>query len=203
MRGSLATASAAAAFFRPWRVPSPLTPIPLPIRAPTRSRRWSRSAPFTNEPHDPRLLRPQAGLDRRRGARATAIPSPCAGPASSNFELVYNGQIILLDAFFDRGGNYPPLGFGAADVKKANVILLGHAHFDHMSDAASVGIRTGATIVGAPVTTEKLKTQGVPDKQIRTRFFGRSQEKAVLQRLHRREPVLAAAAASPTSTSPR
>src|SRR5215470_11805872 len=35
----------------------------------------------------------------------------------SNFELVYNGQIILLDAYFDRGSMFPPLGFKAADVK--------------------------------------------------------------------------------------
>ncbi len=86
----------------------------------------------------------------------------------ANFELAYNGKIILLDAYFDRGSNFPPLGFTASDVKRADVILLGHAHFDHMSDAASVGIRTGAVIVGAPVTTEKLKTQSVPDRQIRT-----------------------------------
>jgi L-ascorbate metabolism protein UlaG (beta-lactamase superfamily) len=86
----------------------------------------------------------------------------------SNFELSFGGKIVLLDAYFDRGSNFPSLGFSAAEVKKADVILIGHGHFDHMSDAASVGIRTGATIVGAPVTVEKLKTQAVPDKQIRT-----------------------------------
>jgi len=86
----------------------------------------------------------------------------------ANFELAYGGQIILLDAYFDRGSNYPPLGFAAADIKKADVILIGHAHFDHMSDAASVGLRTGAVLVGAPVTTQKLKTQSVPDRQLRT-----------------------------------
>jgi L-ascorbate metabolism protein UlaG (beta-lactamase superfamily) len=86
----------------------------------------------------------------------------------SNFELAYEGKIVLLDAYFDRGSNFPPLGFAAADVKKTDVILIGHAHFDHMSDAASIAIRTGAIIVGAPVTTEKLKTQSVPESQIRT-----------------------------------
>jgi len=70
----------------------------------------------------------------------------------SNFELVYNGQIVLLDAYFDRGSLYPSLGFKAADVKNADAILIGHGHHDHMSDAASVGARTGATVVGAPVT---------------------------------------------------
>lgn len=86
----------------------------------------------------------------------------------SNFELAYEGKIILLDAYFDRGSEWPPLGFAAADVRKADVILIGHGHFDHMSDAASVAKRTGAVLVGAPVTVEKLKTQSVPDAQIRT-----------------------------------
>ncbi len=86
----------------------------------------------------------------------------------TNYELAYNGQIILLDAHFDRGSMFPPLGFTAADIKRANVILLGHGHLDHMSDAASVGARTGAIVVGAPVTTDKLKTQAIDPKQIRT-----------------------------------
>lgn len=62
----------------------------------------------------------------------------------SNVELAFNGQIILLDAYFDRGSMFPPLGFRAADVKRANLILIGHGHVDHMSDAASVGAQTGA-----------------------------------------------------------
>jgi L-ascorbate metabolism protein UlaG (beta-lactamase superfamily) len=86
----------------------------------------------------------------------------------SNFELAYNGKVILLDAYFDRGSNHPPLGFAAADVKKADAILIGHGHFDHMSDAASVAIRTGAPIVGAPLTTAKLASQDVPPVQLRT-----------------------------------
>jgi L-ascorbate metabolism protein UlaG (beta-lactamase superfamily) len=86
----------------------------------------------------------------------------------ANFELVYNGQILLLDAYFDRGAMYPSLGFKAADVKRADVLLLGHGHVDHMSDAASVGARTGAVVVGAPVTVEKLATQPIDMKQVRT-----------------------------------
>jgi L-ascorbate metabolism protein UlaG (beta-lactamase superfamily) len=86
----------------------------------------------------------------------------------SNFELVYNGHILLLDAYFDRGGAFPPLGFKAADVTRADGILIGHGHFDHMSDAASVAARTGAIIAGAPVTTEKLATQPIDPKQVKT-----------------------------------
>jgi L-ascorbate metabolism protein UlaG (beta-lactamase superfamily) len=86
----------------------------------------------------------------------------------SNFELAYGGQIMLLDAYFDRGSMFAPLGFKAADVKKADFILIGHGHHDHMSDAASVAIRTGAVVVGAPLTIAKLQTQNLDAKQIRT-----------------------------------
>jgi glyoxylase-like metal-dependent hydrolase (beta-lactamase superfamily II) len=87
----------------------------------------------------------------------------------SNFELVYKGQVILLDAYFDRGSEYPSLGFKAADIKKADAILMGHAHFDHMSDAASVSANTKALVVGAPITTDKLLSQGLDPKLIKPR----------------------------------
>jgi L-ascorbate metabolism protein UlaG (beta-lactamase superfamily) len=93
----------------------------------------------------------------------------------SNFELVYNGRIILLDAYYDRGSEYPPLGVAAADIKSADVMLLGHGHFDHMSDAAAIAARTKALLVGAPVTTDKLRTQPVPIQQIKT-VTGRGDE---------------------------
>jgi L-ascorbate metabolism protein UlaG (beta-lactamase superfamily) len=86
----------------------------------------------------------------------------------SNYELVYDGHILLLDAYYDRGAAYPPLGVKAADIKKADVLILGHGHFDHMSDAASIGARTKATVVGAPVTSEKLATQPIPAAQVKT-----------------------------------
>jgi L-ascorbate metabolism protein UlaG (beta-lactamase superfamily) len=121
---------------------------------------------FAAKPRDPACFASQLVAT---GAPAPRDPHTLAvrWAGFSNFELAYKGKIILLDAYFDRGGNYPSLGFAAADVKKADVIVIGHGHFDHMSDAASVGIRTGATIVGAPLTAEKLATQQVPAAQIR------------------------------------
>jgi L-ascorbate metabolism protein UlaG (beta-lactamase superfamily) len=86
----------------------------------------------------------------------------------SNFELAYNGQILLLDAYYDRGPGFVPLGVKAADIRKADVILIGHGHSDHMSDAASIGARTGAPVIGGPPTTEKLATQTIDPKQVRT-----------------------------------
>jgi len=86
----------------------------------------------------------------------------------SNYELAYGSHIILLDAYIDRGSAFQPLGVKAADFRKADVLLLGHGHFDHMSDAASIGAQTKAPVVGAPVTTEKLMTQPIPAAQIKT-----------------------------------
>jgi hypothetical protein len=76
--------------------------------------------------------------------------------------------VILLDSYIDRGSLFPPLGFKAADVTRVNAILIGHGHADHMSDAAAIGSRTGALVVGAPVTTEKLLSQSMDGRQVRT-----------------------------------
>lgn len=85
----------------------------------------------------------------------------------SNYELVYNGHILLLDAYYDRGSFYPPLGVKAVDFKRADVILIGHGHLDHMSDAAQLGAQTGAPVVGGPPTAEKLRTQSISLAQIK------------------------------------
>ncbi len=86
----------------------------------------------------------------------------------ANFELTYRGQILLLDTYFDRGSRYRPLGFQAADVTRATAILLGHAHYDHMSDAASIGSRLKVPVYGAPVTVAKLLTQPIDPAQLHT-----------------------------------
>jgi L-ascorbate metabolism protein UlaG (beta-lactamase superfamily) len=84
----------------------------------------------------------------------------------ANYELIYGKQIILLDNYYDRGPRYRYLGFSAADVKRANLIIVGHAHFDHMSDTAQTAQQTGAPIVAAPITAAKLFTQGIEPRQV-------------------------------------
>lgn len=106
----------------------------------------------------------------------------------ANYELVYNGRIILLDAAFDRGSIFPPLGFLTSDITRADAILIGHGHADHMSDAATVANRTKAIVVGAPLTTARLMSQSVDSKQIRT-VTGRGGEVVELAGI-RIEPVL-------------
>lgn len=132
---------------------------------------------------------------------------------TTNFELAYNGQVFLLDAYYDRGPRNRPIGFAPADVKWADVIFVGHAHFDHMSDAAAVATRTGAVVVGAPTVTDTAISLGLPAKQAVTvrggevlKYKGFTVE-AILARHSTLDPAvlaafraaIAAAAGAPTS----
>jgi L-ascorbate metabolism protein UlaG (beta-lactamase superfamily) len=84
---------------------------------------------------------------------------------NANIELTYKGQVILFSAYFDRGPRNPhPIG--AADIARVDALFLGHAHGDHMSDAAQVAQQTGATVYAPKFAYEKLMEQGVPAKQV-------------------------------------
>jgi L-ascorbate metabolism protein UlaG (beta-lactamase superfamily) len=85
--------------------------------------------------------------------------------ATSNYELVYRGQVFLLDAYFDRGPRNRPTGIVPAEVKKTDAIFIGHAHFDHMSDAVPIAQKTRAKVIGAPITIETAYKLGLPEGQ--------------------------------------
>lgn len=78
----------------------------------------------------------------------------------TNYELIYGDKIILLDnGYYNRTGTqYKDLGFTAADITRADLIIVGHAHADHISDTAQVAFQTGAPVIGAPITITKLLT---------------------------------------------
>ena len=82
--------------------------------------------------------------------------------STSNYELVYRGQVFLLDAYFERGPRNRPTGIVPADVKQVDAIFIGHAHFDHISDAAPIAQKTKAKVIGAPITIETAYKLGVP-----------------------------------------
>jgi len=85
----------------------------------------------------------------------------------TNYELAYRGDVFLLDAYYDRGPRMHPIGVAPKDFKKANAIFIGHAHFDHISDAAAVAEQTGAQVVGASFAGEVLTKGSVPAKQFK------------------------------------
>jgi len=82
----------------------------------------------------------------------------------TNYEVAYRGNVFLLDAYYDRGPRMHPIGVAPADMKKANAIFIGHAHFDHMSDAAVVAKQTGAPVIGASFASEVLAKGGAANQ---------------------------------------
>ena len=84
---------------------------------------------------------------------------------NANYEVAFGGKVYLFDTYYDRAARSRPIGFAAADVRVADVILLSHAHFDHMSDIVPVARQTGAKVVGAPITIETAVKFGLPAQQ--------------------------------------
>jgi L-ascorbate metabolism protein UlaG (beta-lactamase superfamily) len=118
--------------------------------------------------------RPEAACD-------TLTPALIGGPVPSktsdtvvlrwlgtaNYEVAWRGRVFLFDTFYERPGRSRPIGFKVDQVKRADVIFIGHAHYDHISDVAAVARQTGALVVGAPLSIATAIKLGVPEKQTR------------------------------------
>jgi L-ascorbate metabolism protein UlaG (beta-lactamase superfamily) len=84
---------------------------------------------------------------------------------TANYEVGYKGKVFLFDTFYERPGRTRPIGFTVDQVRRADVIFVGHAHYDHISDIAAVARQTRALVVGAPVTIATAIKLGVPEAQ--------------------------------------
>jgi len=116
-------------------------------------------------------------IDSKIPACTSLVPAAIGGPMPSgsiatlrwlgttNFELAYRGQVILLDTYYDRGPRYRPIGFSVDQVKRADAIFIGHGHWDHIADIAPVAKQTGAKVYGAALSTEEAIKLGVPAAQ--------------------------------------
>jgi L-ascorbate metabolism protein UlaG (beta-lactamase superfamily) len=84
---------------------------------------------------------------------------------TSNYEVAYKGKVILLDAFIDRGPRNRPIGVAVSSLRRVDLILVGHAHWDHISDAATIARQSGARVVGAGSAVEVVRAAGLPAAQ--------------------------------------
>jgi L-ascorbate metabolism protein UlaG (beta-lactamase superfamily) len=75
----------------------------------------------------------------------------------SAFSMEIDGHKILLDPFLT--GN--PLGAASPDELDAEMILLSHAHGDHIGDTISIAKRTGAKVVSNAEIAHWAQNQGV------------------------------------------
>lgn len=84
----------------------------------------------------------------------------------ATFRLTIGDLVLFLDAYMDRVPSAPPVGLSAREVERADFILVGHAHFDHIAGAETIARRTGARIIGSHESMRVLREQGVPPGQL-------------------------------------
>jgi L-ascorbate metabolism protein UlaG (beta-lactamase superfamily) len=85
----------------------------------------------------------------------------------ATFRLMIDDLVIFLDAYIDRVPGAPPVGITTAEIDRADYILIGHSHFDHLWGAERIAARTGATVVGSYETIRLLHdSDSLPEAQL-------------------------------------
>ena len=84
----------------------------------------------------------------------------------STYRLVVDDLVIFLDAYIDRNPLATPVGIRVADVERADYVLVGHSHFDHLWGAERIALQTGASIIGSHESVRLMEIEGVPDEQL-------------------------------------
>jgi L-ascorbate metabolism protein UlaG (beta-lactamase superfamily) len=76
--------------------------------------------------------------------------------------------VVFLDAYVDRvpAAAGPRPAVVADDIDRADWIVIGHSHFDHLWGAERIARRTGATIIGSHETVRVMEGEGVPLEQL-------------------------------------
>lgn len=110
-------------------------------------------------------------------------PVPAPAPARSPIALTYLGVAgwqldagdvtILADPYFSRPDLDAPIVPDAAAITarapaRADLIVIGHSHVDHLLDAPEIARRTGAEIMGSLSTARVARASGVADERIIT-----------------------------------
>ena len=91
------------------------------------------------------------------------------------FRITYRGTVLLIDPYVTRPGLFR-IAFLKLYVNetlcreqfpRADHILVGHSHCDHLLDVPYIARRTGAVVHGSASTAAVLRGDGVPEAQIR------------------------------------
>ncbi len=122
-------------------------------------------------------------------AEGAEAPSKSGGPGSSgvNFtwfgtdgwEITFGNKTILFDPWFSRfdtgflAGKFNPntpikVEEALIDqhITKADQVLIGHGHWDHMADIPYIAKKTNAMVIGSETHANVLRGSGVPEGKI-------------------------------------
>jgi L-ascorbate metabolism protein UlaG (beta-lactamase superfamily) len=85
---------------------------------------------------------------------------------TATFRLTVGDLVLFLDAYMDRVPAAPPVGMRVADVDRADFVLVGHSHFDHLAGAEVIAQNTRAKIIGSNESCRVMRDQGIPRGQL-------------------------------------
>src|SRR5882672_4421090 len=126
----------------------------------------------------------------RPGVAAGAGPAPARGGpgaagvsfkwfGTNGWEITFGNKTILVDPWFNRfesgflqnklnHDTLVPTDTALIDqhVKKADQILIGHGHWDHMADVPYIAKKTGAMVIGSETHANVMRAAGVPEGKI-------------------------------------
>jgi L-ascorbate metabolism protein UlaG (beta-lactamase superfamily) len=88
---------------------------------------------------------------------------------AAGYEIEGPRHRILIDPFLSRN---PVAPVPHEALARPDVILVTHAAYDHMGDAAAIAQRTGAPIVCGADTRALLVDRGIPAEQVRATVWG-------------------------------
>ena len=75
------------------------------------------------------------------------------------------GKVILFDPWTKDDGN-PACPIGMDDIKRADLVLVSHDHFDHVASATAICNNTGALLGGPVQTVRRLTEEGFNAEQV-------------------------------------
>ncbi|MCB9730489.1 MAG: MBL fold metallo-hydrolase [Deltaproteobacteria bacterium] len=95
---------------------------------------------------------------------------------TAGFELRAEGTTLLIDPYLTRvglgaylrGPIRPDTERLARELPRADAIVVGHSHFDHVMDVPDIALRTGARVIGSRSTANLMAAAGLPPEQIVT-----------------------------------
>lgn len=95
---------------------------------------------------------------------------------TAGFELATPEATVLIDPYITRVGlgRFLALRLAsdearvAAALPRADAVLVGHSHFDHVLDVPTIARRTGAHVYGSASTANLMQAMGIPAAQVTT-----------------------------------
>jgi L-ascorbate metabolism protein UlaG (beta-lactamase superfamily) len=104
-------------------------------------------------------------------------PQPARAPLAMTYlgvagwQIESAGKTILVDPYFSRPNLDGPIAsdpqaIAAHAPKRAEAIVVGHSHVDHLLDVPAVALATGAQVIGSDSTARVARAAGVPDDHV-------------------------------------